>query len=216
MNNYFSLEEGRKMSSKEKMTMQGEYDNYDYRTSAEMTLDEQIDSTRQALASAICLLKDNESDYLKNKVKEIDYRLQQLENIKSFLSKYDSYEVIDPDDVNTEEVIRFFYSTVRDNLLVRGLNRKEVLLLLEEYRLKERLVKMTVEQLQDTFEKMADEIFAIKDSIICNECHEGKIEVFEDRGGYSVRCDCCNKTNHCRCETKEMAINFWIKGIYRL
>lgn len=165
----------RRMSGKEKMNMQGEYDNYDYQTSAEMTLDEQIDSTKQALASAIQLLKDDESDYLNNKVKEIEHRLQQLESIKSFLNKYDSYEVVDPDDVKAEEVLRFGYATIRDNLLVRGLSRKEVLLLLEEYRLKERLAKMTVEQLKGRLEKIADEIFDIKDSIICNNCHKGKI-----------------------------------------
>lgn len=108
----------RRMSGKEKMNMQDEYDKNDYRTSAEMTLDEQIDSTKQALASAIRLLKD-------------------------------------------------------------------------------------------------DEIFSIKDSIICNNCHKGKIKVFEDRGGYSVRCDYCNTTNYCRCETKEMAIRFWNRGITR-
>ena len=136
------------MSGKEIINMQDEYNKNDYRTSAEMTLDEQIDSTKQALASAIRLLKDDESDYLNNKVTVIEHRLQQLESIKSFLSKYDSYEVVDPDDVKVEEVFRFGYATIRDNLLVRGLSRKEVLLLLEEYRLKERLAKMTVEQLK--------------------------------------------------------------------
>lgn len=204
------------MSGKEKINIQGEYDNYDYRTSAEMTLDEQIDSTKQALASAIQLLKDKESDYSNDKVNEIEHRLQHLESMKSFLSKYDSYEVIEPDDVKKEEIIQFGYATVRDNLLVRGLNRKEVLLLLEEYRLKECLAKMTVEQLSGRLETIADEIYAIKDSIICNKCHKGKIKVFEDRGGYSVRCDYCNITNYCRCKTKEMAINFWLKGICRI
>lgn len=203
------------MSEKEIINMQDEYNINDYRTSAEMTLDEQIDSTKQALASAIRLLKHDESDYLNNKITVIEHRLQQLESIKSFLSKYDSYEVVDPDDVKAEEVLRFGYATIRDNLLVRGLSRKEVLLLLEEYRLKERLAKMTAEQLKGRLEIIADEIFAIKDSTICNNCHKGKIKVFEDRGGYSVRCDYCNTTNYCRCETKEMAIKFWNRGITR-
>ncbi len=168
-----------------------------------------MDSTKQALASAIRLINNNKSEYFNNKVKEIEQRLQQLDSIKSYLSKYDSYEVIDLEDMSADEVIQFCY----DNLLVRGLDRKEVLLLLEEHRLKERLAKMTVEQLQGRLEKMTDEIFSIKDSIICNRCHNGKIKIFEDCGGYSVRCDCCKSVNHCRCETKERAINFWIRGI---
>lgn len=204
------------MSNSEKIAIQGEYDNYDYMTSAEMTLDEQIESTRKAITIAICLLKSNESDYLNNKVKEFENWLEQLESFKSFFSKYDSYEVIDSDDAKTEEVIQFCYTIVRDNLLFRGLTRKEVLLLLEEYRLRERLAKMTVEQLKGRLKIIADDIFAIKDRIICNKCHNGKIKVFEDHGGYSVRCDFCKSANYCRCKTKEMAINSWLKGIVRV
>lgn len=54
-----------------------------------------------------------------------------------------------------------------------------------------------------------------KDSTICNRCHKGKIKVFEDCEGYSVKCDYCKAVNHCRCQTKEMAINFWVNGITR-
>jgi len=105
---------------------------------------------------------------------------------------------------------------VRDNLLLRGLSRKEVLLLLEEYKLKTRIEDMTPDQLQKPLVSIADEIYEMKDNIICHRCHCGKIKVFEDRGGYSVRCDYCKTTNYCRCSTEEMAIKFWNKGILRV
>lgn len=126
-------------------------------------------------------------------------------NTRGENDNYDSYDVIDSEDMNAKEVIQFCYAAVRDNLLVRGLNRKEVLLLLEEYRLKEHLSQMPVVELQSSLEKIANEIFDNKDNVICKKCHSGKIKVFEDRGGYSVRCDCCKATNYCRCETKERA-----------
>ena len=111
---------------------------------------------------------------------------------------------------------QWFYATIRDNLLVRGLSRKEVLLLLEAYKLKKRIEDMTLDQLRKSPEKIADEIYEMKDNVICNICHCGKIKVFEDRGGYSVKCDYCKAANYCRCSTEEMAIRFWNKGLFRV
>lgn len=88
--------------------------------------------------------------------------------------------------------------------------------IVKRYRLKKRLSQMTIVELQSNLENIADEIFDNKDNVICNKCHSGIIKAFEDRGGYSVRCDYCKAANYCRCETKERAIEFWIKGIMRV
>ncbi len=152
----------------------GEYDGYDYRTSAEMTLQEQLDSTKKALASAIRLVESNKSDNMNKKIEEIKQKLQQLENIKAYLGGDDkAYDVLDPENMNREETLQYAYAAIRDNLFIRGLNRKEINLLLEEYNLKERLAKMSPEQLQGRLETIADDIFAIRDKLICNRCHQG-------------------------------------------
>lgn len=57
----------------------GEYDNYDYRSADEMTLEEQIESAQKALAAVIRLSQCNKSDYLDKKKTEIQLRIQQLE-----------------------------------------------------------------------------------------------------------------------------------------
>lgn len=128
----------------------------------------------------------------------------------------EKYEVIDLDNMSIDELRKWYYATVRDILCVKGLNRKEVLLLLNECRLKERLEQFTEAELRINPEKVANDIYDIRDNIICKNCHKGILVVFEDRGGYSVRCDYCKQENNCRCEKKERAIGFLNRGIYKL
>lgn len=128
----------------------------------------------------------------------------------------ESYEATDLDNMSIDELRKWYYATVRDLLCVKGLNRKAVLLLLNEYGLKERLEQFTEDELRSNLETVANDIYDIRDNIICKMCHKGKIVVFEDREGYSVRCDYCKQENNCRCETKEQAISLWNKGIYKL
>ena len=62
-------------------SLHGENDNYNYRSSNEMSLSEQLDSAQKALASAVRLSHKNESYYLKKKIIEIKKRIQQLEQL---------------------------------------------------------------------------------------------------------------------------------------
>lgn len=59
----------------------GEYDNYDYRSADEMSLQEQMESAKKALASAMRLSKTNKNDYWDRKIIEIKQRIQQLESM---------------------------------------------------------------------------------------------------------------------------------------
>jgi hypothetical protein len=61
----------------------GEYDNYNYHSAEEMSLSEQIESAKKALASAIRLSRINESDYWDKKIIEIKQRIQQLEIVSN-------------------------------------------------------------------------------------------------------------------------------------
>ena len=60
-------------------SLRGEYDNYDYRSADETTLEEQIESAKKALAAVIRLSQSNKSDYLDKKKTEIELIIQQLE-----------------------------------------------------------------------------------------------------------------------------------------
>lgn len=60
-----------------------------------------------------------------------------------------------------------------------------------------------------------EENLAVNKDTICNKCNKGVVRTFEDRGGYSARCDCCGAVNHCRCESRERAISFFQRGITR-
>ena len=62
-------------------SLHGENDNYNYRFSNEMSLTEQLDSAKKALASAERLSQKNESYYLEKKIIEIKKRIQQLEQL---------------------------------------------------------------------------------------------------------------------------------------
>ena len=65
----------------------GEYDNYDYRSAEETTLEEQIESARKALAAVIRLSETGRSDYLDKKKTEIELRLEHMEKIKQIQEK---------------------------------------------------------------------------------------------------------------------------------
>lgn len=73
----------------------------------------------------------------------------------------EKYEVIDPDNMSMDELRKWYYAVVRDILCIKGLNRKEVLLLLNEYRLKERLEQFTEAELRINPETVANDIYDI-------------------------------------------------------
>ncbi len=62
-------------------SLRGEYDNYFYRSSTEMSLAEQLDSAKKALISATRLSQINKNDYWSNKIIEIRKKIQQLEQL---------------------------------------------------------------------------------------------------------------------------------------
>jgi hypothetical protein len=61
----------------------GEYDNYNYHPAEEMSLTEQMESAKEALASAMRLYQINKSDYLDKKIIEIKQKIQELESMKT-------------------------------------------------------------------------------------------------------------------------------------
>lgn len=60
-------------------SLHGENDNYNYHSASEMSLTEQLESAKKALASAIRLSQINNSDYWDDKITEIKKRILQLE-----------------------------------------------------------------------------------------------------------------------------------------
>lgn len=89
--------------------LRGEYDNYNYRSATEMTLEEQIESARKALAAVIWLSETGRSDYLDKKKTEIELRLEHLEKIKQIQEKLgfsvQDYEKLSPDEVHERDNI---------------------------------------------------------------------------------------------------------------
>ena len=61
-------------------SLQGEYDNYIYRPADELTIADQIESAKKALASVIRLSHINKSNYWEKKKTEIQLRIQHLES----------------------------------------------------------------------------------------------------------------------------------------
>lgn len=61
----------------------GEYDNYDYSSAEGMSLDEQLSFMKKALNSAVSISQKNKSDFWNNKVAEIQFKIEQLEQQKA-------------------------------------------------------------------------------------------------------------------------------------
>ncbi len=63
-------------------SLQGEYDNYSYCSADELTITDQIESAKKALAAVIRLSHINKSNYWEKKKTEIQLKIQSLEGLK--------------------------------------------------------------------------------------------------------------------------------------
>lgn len=62
--------------------MYGEYDNYDYSSADEMTIDEQLSFMKKALNSAIEISKINKDTYWIDKIEYIKAKIKESEQLK--------------------------------------------------------------------------------------------------------------------------------------